>query len=255
MEYTINQLARLSGVSARTLRYYDEIGLLCPKRMSSNGYRIYGKEQVDLLQQILFYRELGFSLKDIQSIVASESFNQEQALRNHLSTLRKEQKRIEALIQNVNNTICSLKGEIKMTDSEKFEGFKREIITANEQKYGKEIRSKYGEETVAASNAKLANMTIEQWTKQEALAKEILHLLGIALNSGNPACEEAQTACDLHRQWICLFWPDGMYSKEAHMALVEGYLADERFKAYYDNAVGEGATKLLKEAMYIYTAQ
>lgn len=75
MEYSINKLAKLAGVSTRTLRYYDEIGLLSPERISSNGYRVYGQKEVDLLQQILFYRELGVSLDEIKNIVWSKDYD------------------------------------------------------------------------------------------------------------------------------------------------------------------------------------
>lgn len=83
MEYTINNLSKLAGVSTRTLRYYDEIGLLKPKRISTSGYRIYGEDEVNLLQQILFYKELDLSLEKIRSIVNSEDFDCVAALYEH----------------------------------------------------------------------------------------------------------------------------------------------------------------------------
>ena len=88
MEYSINKLAKLSGVSTRTLRYYDEIGLLSPKRISSNGYRVYGQKEVDLLQQILFYRELGVPLDKIKNIIWSKGYDCISALQGHLSALK-----------------------------------------------------------------------------------------------------------------------------------------------------------------------
>ncbi len=87
MEYTVQKLARLAGISPRTLRYYDEIGLLKPARINSSGYRIYGQEEVDRLQQILFYRELAVNLKDIRNILDSPSFNRTRALQDHRSKL------------------------------------------------------------------------------------------------------------------------------------------------------------------------
>jgi DNA-binding transcriptional MerR regulator len=87
MEYTINKLAQIAGVSKRTLRYYEEMGLLTPSRVSSNGYRIYGQREVDLLQQILFYRELGVSLDEIKTIVCTKNFDGRAALENHLTAL------------------------------------------------------------------------------------------------------------------------------------------------------------------------
>jgi len=87
MEYTVQKLGRLAGISTRTLRYYDEIGILKPARINSSGYRIYGKEEVDRLQQILFYRELGVSLDSIKNIITSPSFNGVEALREHREKL------------------------------------------------------------------------------------------------------------------------------------------------------------------------
>lgn len=92
MEYTVNRLAKMAGVSTRTLRYYDEIGLLQPSRISSNGYRIYGRKGVDRLQQILFYRELGVPLEEIKRILSSEDFDGLAALESHLTALQARRK-------------------------------------------------------------------------------------------------------------------------------------------------------------------
>lgn len=251
MEYTVSKLARISGVSSRTLRYYDEIGLLKPKRVNSNGYRIYGKVQVDLLQQILFYRELGISLEEIRKIINSPEFDIQNSLKDHLIFLKKEKERIESLIENVNKTIRSMKGEAIMSDKEKFEGFKRDLIEKNEEKYGKEVREKYEDEAVGASNAKLAGMSEEQWERHQSLTNELNGKLKAAMEIGDPKSDLAQEVCDLHRQWLCMFWPDGSYSKEGHKALGQMYVEDHRFKAYYDK-IAEGAAEFLYEALKIY---
>jgi len=88
MEYSINKLAKLAGITTRTLRYYDEIGLLSPQRISSNGYRVYAQKEVNLLQQILFYRELGVQLDEIKNIVWSENYDEFASLQDHLSALK-----------------------------------------------------------------------------------------------------------------------------------------------------------------------
>ena len=152
MEYTIQKLSRLAGVSTRTLRYYDEIELLKPARISSSGYRIYGKEEVDKLQQILFYRELGVSLDSIKNIITSPSFDGVVALKEHREKLLEKRKQLDLLITNVDKTISLTEGRIKMSDEEKFEGFKQKIIDDNEKKYGKEIRKKYGNDVIHKSN-------------------------------------------------------------------------------------------------------
>ena len=154
MEYTVQKLAKFAGVSTRTLRYYDEIDILKPARINSSGYRIYGQKEVDSLQQILFYRELGVSLESIKDIVTAPTFDGANALQDHREKLLEKREQLDVLIANVNKTIAVTEGRMNMSDKEKFEGFKKKMIDDNEKKYGKEIREKYGEEAVNNSNAK-----------------------------------------------------------------------------------------------------
>ena len=249
MDYSGNKVAKMSGVSARTLRYYDEIGLLKPVRVASSGYRIYGEAELDTLQQILFYRELGFPLEEIKKLLSAPGFDKEQAFVNHLDELRKKRERLDSLILNVTKSIAAMKGEITMSNSEKFEGFKQALVDENEQKYGKEVREKYGDEIVDESNARLKGMSQEQYDESERLRLELDETLKAAFESGDPAGELAQRACDLHRQWLCVFCPK--YSKEYHMGLGEMYIADERFRANYDK-LAPGCTDFFRDAIRIY---
>lgn len=252
MEYTVQKLAQLAGVSSRTLRYYDEIGILKPARTNSSGYRIYGQKEVDRLQQILFYRELGISLDQIKDIITAPAFDAADALKEHREKLLEKRKQLDLLITNVEKTIASAEGRTTMSDKEKFEGFKKKMIEDNEKQYGKEIREKYGEETVEKSNAKLMNMTREEHEAVAKLAEEINSTLDQAMETGDPAGELAQKAAGLHKQWITYYWSE--YSKEAHAGLAEMYVADERFKAYYDK-IRPGAAEFLRDAIKIYTGQ
>ncbi|MEH7123767.1 MerR family transcriptional regulator [Bacillus sp. JJ1773] len=250
MEYTVQGLAKLAGVSTRTLRYYDEIGILKPARMNSSGYRIYGKSEVDRLQQILFYRELDVSLDDIKNIITSPAFDGAHALREHREKLLEKRKQLDALITNVEKTIEQTEGRIQMTDKEKFSGFKKKMIEDNEKKYGKEMREKYGNDTIDQSNAKLMNMTEEDYEKVTNLANEVTATLAAAFAIGDPAGDLAQKAADLHKQWLCYYWKE--YSKEAHAGLAQMYVDDERFTAYYDKEQ-PGTAEFLRDANYIYT--
>lgn len=250
--YKVNELARLSGVSVRTLHYYDEIGLLKPLRTEQNGYRIYGQEQVDLLQQILFFRELGMGLNDIAATLNAADFDTEASLEKHLSDLMKKRERLDSLIENVRKSLRSLRGDSIMKNEEKFEGFKEAVIKENKEKYGDEVVEKYGAEAFEGSNSRVAAMSREQWERQEALAREILSLLKAALPSGLPESREAQQAAELHREWLCMFWKPGQYSKLAHLCLAEAYVSDERFRRYYDDAAGSGAAQLLRDAIEVY---
>ncbi|WP_223068295.1 MerR family transcriptional regulator [Paenibacillus caui] len=250
MEYTVQKLGRLAGISTRTLRYYDEIGILKPARMSSSGYRIYGEAEVNRLQQILFYRELGLKLDRIKEIVTSPSFDAAKALKEHREQLLNRRKQLDQLIANVERTIASNEGRTKMTDREKFEGFKQQFIDDNEKKYGKEIREKYDADTVNKSNEKLKNMTQEQYEEVTRLAEQVNSTLGEAFKTGDPGSELAQKAADLHKQWLSYYWHE--YSKEAHAGLAQIYVDDERFKAHYD-AIQPGTAEFLRDAIYIYT--
>jgi len=250
MEYSINRLSKLAGVSVRTLHYYDEIGLLSPKRISSNGYRVYGQKEVDLLQQILLYRELGIQLAEIQKIVWAKNYDGIAALQSHLSTLRVKRERIDLLIANVVKTIATSKGEITMIDAEKFEGFKQKVIEDNEKTYGAEIRARYGDDVINASNAKVMNLTCEQYADVEELSRQINDSLKAAFEQGDPAGELAQQVCDRHRKWLGYFW--NTYSKEAHLGLAQAYVDDPRFTQYYDDNAGPGCAAFFLAAMKIY---
>lgn len=248
MEYSVDRLAKLSGVSARTLRYYDQIGLLTPRRVS-NGYRVYGQEEVDLLQQILFYRELEVPLEEIRGIIRDDGFDAAAALQSHLLALKAKEQRIQRLIGSLEKTISVKRGETGMSDREKFEGFKRRMVEENERRYGEEVREKYGSETVDASNARLMGLTEEQYAKAEGLSKEFNQALKAALRTGDPAGPLAQNACALHRDWLLFFWKD--YSREAHLGLAQTYVDDPRFRQYYDG-IAPGGAEFLLEAMKVY---
>lgn len=251
MEYTVQQLSKIAGVTPRTLRYYDEIGILKPARINSSGYRIYGQKQVDRLQQILFYRELGVDLTQIGKIVTAPSFDGASALREHREKLLEKKAQLDLLIANVEKTIALTEGRIKMSDKEKFEGFKQNSIDENEKKYGKEIRQKYGNDVVEKSNKKFANMTQEDYENVQKLSEELMATLKEAYKTGDPAGELAQKAAEMHKTWLSYYW--NSYSKEAHRGLAQMYVDDERFTAYYDSEQ-PGTAEFLRDAVFVYTS-
>src|SRR5512137_2387193 len=126
MAYTVKQLAALAGISIRTLHYYDEIDLLKPETVGSNGYRYYGEASLLRLQQILFFKELGLGLDAIHSILDQPGFDQERALAEHREQLAGQRQRIDRLIQTIDKTRLHLKGKQKMESNELFEGFSDE---------------------------------------------------------------------------------------------------------------------------------
>ena len=186
MEYTVKTLAELAGVTPRTLRWYDQKGLLKPRRTTEAGYRLYGPEEVNRLQAILFYKELGLELEAVREILDAPGFDRLAALQSHLAELEARRRRLDALILTVEKTIGEAKGGTQMSDKEKFEAFKRRAVEANEEQYGKEIREQYGPEAVEESNARLLSMTEEEHGRWKALEAEILSALAAAVRAGRP---------------------------------------------------------------------
>ncbi|MDH6363578.1 DNA-binding transcriptional MerR regulator [Enterococcus sp. PF1-24] len=251
MEYTIKKVAELSGVSSRTLRYYDELGLLKPARLNSAGYRIYGENEIDRLQQILFYRHLGFKLETIKEILNQADFDYQQALMQHYQDLLARKVQIDSLLTTVEKTLRHYKGEIKMKDSEKFTAFKAEKLANNENLYGQEIREKYGEEPVTAANQRWGNLTEADYQAMQTTEKELFQQLTQLTQAKDLTAPEAQAVYQLHKQWLSYSMPN--YSTEIHKGLVDMYLADERFAEYYNQKVNSEATQWLRDAVYHYS--
>ena len=251
MEYTVKALAELAGVTPRTLRWYDQKGLLRPRRTTEAGYRLYGPEEVDRLQNILFYKELGLGLEAVRELLDAPGFDRLAALQSHLTELEARRRRLDALILTVEKTIDEAKGGTQMSDKEKFEAFKRRAVEANEEQYGEEIREKYGPEAVEASNSRILSMTEEEHGQWRALEAEILSALAAAVRDReDPAGPEGRRIAELHRRWLSCTWT--AYTPQAHRGVAELYTADERFTAYYDKEV-PGCAAFLRDAVRAYT--
>lgn len=233
MEYNISQLSKLSGVSARTLRYYDEINLLHPLRTNEAGYRFYGDKEVNLLQQILFYRERGLSLEKIRFILYDENFDMLKALNEHLTELENRRERLSKLIDTVKDTIASVKGEFIMCDSEKFEAFKKDVVDQYEKLYGEEAREKYGDSEVDIAVNKVLSLSKEDYEKFQTLGKKVMEALKAAvISKASPESETGRSVASLHKEWLGYSWKD--YTEQKHKGVVSLYVQDERFKKYYD---------------------
>jgi len=136
-----------------------------------------------------------------------------------------------------------------MTKTKEFEDYKQTLIEENEQKYGAEVREKYGNKAVDESNAALKGLTMERHDQAEHLRLTFEETLKAAFETGAPTGELAQKACDLHRQWLSVYYPK--YSAEYHKGLAEMYVADERFKANYEK-LAPGCTEFLRDAIFCY---
>ena len=161
MNYTVNKLAKLSGVSIRTLRFYDEIGLLKPAFIAENGYRYYQEAQILMLQQILFLRELGFELKQIRTIIEQSDFDKVVALQAHKKVLHQKIARLQELMITVDKTINHLQGNQPMKEQEMFYGFDSE----RQKQYEEYLITKLGDKV--KPHLEESKRNVKQWTKEE----------------------------------------------------------------------------------------
>lgn len=241
--FTVKQLSELAGVTPRTLHHYDAIGLLKPSRVGDNGYRYYGEESVLRLQQILFYRELGISLEDIKKIMGRRDFDVLGALHSHREALQKQVRRLNRLINTVDNTIHHLKGNTAMSDKAYFEGFSEE----EQERYAAEAEQMYDPETVRESNRKWKGYS---GAKKEAILAEgnAIYTDLIAAMPKGAASPEVQAIVERWRKHMDYFWTPKL---DQLLALASGYRDDPRFRANFDKMHPQLAG-FMQEAVKIY---
>ncbi|MFC5652540.1 MerR family transcriptional regulator [Paenibacillus solisilvae] len=238
----VKEVADLAQISVRTLHHYDEIGLLVPDQTTEAGYRIYSDANLELLQQILFFRELGFPLMKIKDIVGSPGFNRQEALELHRKLLLEKRSRLDKMIATIEKTVQHMKGEIQMTAQEKFEGF-----DFSSNPYEQEARERWGEQAVDQANAKVGGMSKQEKDEMAAGMNDIYRKLA-ALRSGSPSSEEAQAAI---KEWYDFLNKMGSYPPEAFRGLGQMYVDDVRFTKNIDK-FGEGLAVFMRDAMGIY---
>src|SRR5438067_1064233 len=188
MGYTVKVVAGMAGVSVRTLHHYDRIGLLPPAATSEAGYRLYSEADLERLQQVLFFRELGFSLHDVKAIVDSPDFDRTEALRAHRRLLVEQRGRLGRLVDLVDRTIASLQKGEPMADKERFAAF--DDSKGNE--YREEARQRWGHtEAYKESERRAASYTKADWDAIKAESEEIARNLA-ALADRAPADPEVQ---------------------------------------------------------------
>jgi DNA-binding transcriptional MerR regulator len=229
MAYTVKKLATMSGVSVRTLHFYDETGLLRPAYVGANGYRFYEEPQLLMLQQILFYRELGFELRQIQRILGLPDFDRIAALESHRKVLRQNQARTRKLIQTIDRTIDHLKGIKKMKGQDMFAGFSPEVQAKHEQ----ELIDRYGErmkKRIARSKQNVKDWTKADWEKSGWAFHQICQDLVQAMNRKLPVeSPEVQSVIRRHWQWLKQFWTPTRASYTGHSQMI---VDSELRKAY-----------------------
>lgn len=246
MAYRINKLAALSGVSIRTLRYYDEIGLLKPAYIGENNYRYYEEAQLLKLQQILFFRALKFPLNDIKRIVSDPDFDPLTALESHRNILEKNLNQAKKLIETIDKTIAHLRGKQPMKLENIFEGFDEE-----KQSHYENFLQTYGvsKEMIESSKENVKHWDEAAWLAHKKETDQIHAELVVAINKQlEVTSSEVQEIIQKHYQMIKQFWTP---NKETYIGLSQLYGSHPDFVKFYDGIHPELLT-FLAAAMAVY---
>ncbi len=241
--YTVKGLAELAGVSVKTLHHYHKIGLLKPSGRSEKGYRYYTKDELIQLQQILFYKELDFTLNNIKEILNAPAFDILKALEYQKKALNKRAKRMEQLLKTLDKTIVSLKKNETMKDEELYKGFSKEQVEV----YRKEVTERWGADELRETEEKIKAMGSKVYDDVQQQGEEI-NLLLASLMDLEPYAKQVQEAVALHHKYLNHFRE---VTPEGYLGLGKMYTEDERFSAYYEK-YREGLTNFLYEAIKHY---
>lgn len=247
MLYTVKKLANLSGVTARTLRHYDEIDLLKPAFYGDNQYRYYGEKELLRLQQILFYRKLDFPLDEIKSIVHAEDFNKIKALQSHKAMLVKRLENIQILLKTIDKTISHLRGHYKMRIEEMFEGFDP-VKQQEHEKYMLDTGI-ISQQQIDESWQRASHWKKPDWEQFKNAGEKINTTLAQALEQGQAVdSDEVQNLVQQHYDWINHFWTP---TKETYLSLGQMYLEHADFRGFY-NRFHPNLAEYLVAAMNVF---
>jgi MerR family transcriptional regulator, thiopeptide resistance regulator len=244
-EYTVGAVAKLAGVSVRLLHHYDRIGLLRPSGRSAAEYRIYSLADLKRLQQVLFYRELGFALEDIARILADPGQDELAHLRRQHRLLREQISRRQGMLAAIEKELEAGKMGIALTPEEQFEIFGTDKVSGE---WAEEAQRRWGDtDAWAQSQRRAAAYTKQDWIDIRAEATAINQDFLAAMTAGTPADDPRATAvAERHRQHIGRWFYDCSY--DLHRGLAELYLADERFGKNYDD-IAPGLARYVHDAM------
>ncbi len=252
MAYTVKKLSELSGVTIRTLHFYEEIGILKPAYHGSNGYRYYEEKELLQLQQILFFKELGFSLKQIQKVLGRDDFDQLSALYTHRKSLNTEWEKIGLLLKTIDKTIKHLKGKKKMKDKEIFDGFNITLV-----KKAKGGESYFAAEEIVGKSVKNPTKNIQDVEKRgkefyenitktaHAIFKNLVHCIEKGLD---PASDEVQKIIKKHHT---LTEQTHVTTQEVYKALAQMYQEHPEFRKQLDPFHSNLAT-FMADAMRVF---
>jgi len=242
-QYSVKQLSKLAGVSVRTLHHYDQIGLLQPAFRSEKGYRFYERKELLQLQQILFYKELDFPLKTIQTILNNPEFNLRAALSDHKAQLQKQIARLELLLRTVDKTIDELKTNEMMSEQEIYEGFSEEQIQAMRS----EVMERWGKDKLLATEECIRKLGKDNFQDHKQKGEEINQLLADLMDFP-PSDLRVQQTIALHHEHLNFYYE---IKKEAYRALGKMYVDDARFTATYDK-YRKGLAEFICQAIEVF---
>ena len=245
MTCTVKEVANVAGVSVRTLHHYHKIRLLVPSGATPAGYRLYSETDLERLQQILFFKELGFALAEIGSILDSPEYDRAEELRSHRRLLKTKRERLDELLGLVDRALESTTRSQSMGTDNMFEGFDETKL----EEYKQEVREKYDPKIVAESERRTGSYSKEDWAAVKAEGNAINRRIAALMERG-PADPETQEAIGCFYQHI----NDRFYTctPEIFRGLGEMYVQEPRFTAFYEK-FKSGMAEFMCEAMRIYS--
>jgi MerR family transcriptional regulator, thiopeptide resistance regulator len=228
--HSVGKVAELAGVSVRTLHHYDEIGLLSPGSRTAVGYRRYSEDDLERLQQILFYRELGFALEEIATILDDPRTDAAAHLRRQHRLLTRRIERLQAMVAAVEHAMEAQQMGLSLTPEERFEVFG----DFNPDDYAEEVEQRWGDtEAYRQSQRRAASYTKEDWQRIKAADADLGQRMVAALQAGvAPGSTQAMDLAEEHRQNITRWYYD--CTPQIHRGLAEMYISDPRFTATYE---------------------
>lgn len=244
MAYTVKQLAKLAGVSVRTLHHYDQIGLLAPAGRRNNTYREYGETELLRLQQILFFKELDIPLRDIKRMLDAPRFDTLEALKSHRKIIEAKRKRLGRLVKTIDKTAAKLHNEITMKDEELYTSFSKTEMDA----YAKEAKERWGHtDAYRQSIERTQHLTDADWKRIQKDADVFNSMLASVMDK-DPGSEEVQALVQQHYNSLRTFYEPNL---EMYRALGQMYVDDPRFAKTYDK-YAPGLAAFLRDAIQIF---
>ncbi len=245
--YTVQELAAIAGVTVRTLHHYDEIGLLTPIRTTSNKYRAYNETDLLTLQQIMFFKELDFQLDEIKRIMSDTHFDVVGALSRHKKVITQKKKRMEELLQTIDNTIHKINKKRTMEDQELYDGFSKEEL----KEWNKEAEQRWGHtDQYKQSVGRYESLTKKQKLQMEKDGDALMDEIVLHMDKG-ASSPEVQALVQRHYDSLRFFYEPTfeLYRNLADMYV--GYQGDTRFRTYFEKH-HKRLPEFMRDAIYVF---